>query len=67
MKKSKIINELNKVLKSKSSKISQSDRRKLRTIIKDIEQSKKVDWKLVILNLFKLIGFGTTIYKELKE
>lgn len=67
MKKSEITNELNKVLKSKSSQISQADKRKLRGIIKEIVRSKKIDWKKVIVSLASLVGLGTKIYKTLKE
>ena len=50
MQKAKIINDLNKVLKSKSNKITPSDRRKIRSAIKELEKPKpkKIDWDKVI-------------------
>ncbi|MEP7168857.1 MAG: hypothetical protein ABI855_05755 [Bacteroidota bacterium] len=67
MKKEKILNDLNKILKSRSSHISIADKKRLRLIIKEIEHSPKVDWQIIISSLAKLVGLGKLIYKVFKE
>ena len=67
MQKEKIINDLNKVLKSKSSNLSLADKRKLRLIIKELSQAKKINWKKVIITLSSIAGIAAKIYKYFKE
>jgi hypothetical protein len=67
MEKKKIVDELNKILKSKSSNLSQTDKRKIRSIIKELSGSNKINWKKIILALSAIAGIAVKMYKQFKE
>jgi hypothetical protein len=65
MSKKYIIDELNKLLKSKE--ISPSDKRKIRAIIKKASESKKINWKEIVTKLAELAGIGYIVYEVMKQ
>jgi hypothetical protein len=67
MEKKKIVDELNKILKSKKNKISPADKKKIRNIIQQIEKSKNPNWDKIISRLAAIAGIVIKIVNKLRE
>jgi hypothetical protein len=67
MDKKKIIHDLNKIVKSKTNKISPADKKKIRNVIQQIEKSKNPNWDKIISRLAKIAGIVIKIINRLRE